>query len=255
VSQPDSQLMEPQAQGGLSEPEFPAGDPPTAEPPMSREVLGRIDAYADMIARVAQEEQVDPAEVKGFIAAESAGKADSVSSSGYRGLMQASRDQEDIDKPEVSVRKGARKLREFRASVQRLLRPHGIDLAAMDRWTQLRFLARAYNAGPGVVDKAVGYARTAGDAARWQEAAFYQRALLHHGSYSTRPYAPKGKEGDAEEWRRKLRHRNLTLSQARAEGMPTYVERAIEKKWEHTAGYVGRIVAYARHYARAEARA
>lgn len=227
---------------------------PQAEPPpqgeahpgkVHKEILARIDQYAELIAQVAQEAQVDPAEIKGFIAAETGGKALSVSSSGYRGLMQSSRDAED-DQPEVSLRKGAKKLREFRASLARLLKPLGLDFTALNRWTQLGWLARAYNAGPGTVQKAVEYA---GDPARWQDAEPYQRALLHHGAYSTRPYAPAGEEGGAEKWRIKLRHRNLTLDQAREEGMPAHIERAISKKWEHTAGYASRVITYAQHYA------
>lgn len=224
-----------------------AGPPPPPPPPAQRQqgvdpdTLRRIDQYSALIDQIAQAEKVDPAVIRGLIAAETRGNPSSVSSAGYRGLMQASRDAADAD-PATSIRKGAKKIGDFGAS---LARQFGAQYTALGRWDQVRWLARGYNAGPGTVAKAVAYG-----GARWTEAEPYQRALLHTGAYATRPYAPD--HAAAERWRKKLAGRDLTLAQARAEGMPEYLATAIQKKWEHTAPYVERVVAYARHYARGQ---
>lgn len=216
------------------------------------DVISRIDAYADLIAQASAKTGVGAAEIKGVIAAETGGKADSVSSSGYRGVMQAGRTPEH-DKPEVSIAHGAQKLKDFWGSLGRLLQKEGVDLEALrlDRWERLRWLACGFNAGPGTVQMAVRYARQAGDPLKWREAEHYQRALLYHGAYAEEPYVPKGQEAHGEAWRKKLRYRNLTIEQARREA-PAYILTAVEKKWAHTAGYVERIVTYARYYAERE---
>lgn len=205
------------------------------------EVIARIDRYAGIIDPAAKAQGLSPAWVKAFIAAETGGKADSVSSSGYRGLMQSSRDAEDDD-PKVSVKKGTAKLKTFEGSLQRLLSPLGLDYRAQDERTRLAWLARAYNAGPGTVQQAVKYGGAA-----WQDAEPYQRALLQTGAYATGP-AAGDKKAEAEKWRKQLAGKGLTLQQARAQGMPAFVEAAIVAKWKATAGYVAKILAYAQHY-------
>ncbi len=224
--------------GPSSPPPPPAGPPPAPPPGLSAQVLARLDHYAELIDQAAQQAGVDATILRGLIAAETGGKPTSESSAGYKGLIQASRDQEDVD-PAVSLRKGAKKVHDFTASLARQL---GTKYTALGRWDQVRWLARAYNAGPRTVAKAIEYG-----GAGWTEAEPYQRALLHTGAYAT-PQQHK----EAERWRLQLDHRNLTMAQARKEGMPAFVEQAIVAKWQHTGPYVEKVVAYARHYAHAQ---
>ena len=153
---------------------------------ISQTVLNRIANFDEIIDRVAAEENIDPNWIRGVIAAESGGKPNSGGgSTGYKGLMQAKRDKDQLD-PETSIRDGAQKLRRFWRSVARSLRRHGINPSSLSEETMIRMTMVAYNAGPGTLKKAMGYAVNSGDVNRWMEPENFQRALIYYGAYSVR---------------------------------------------------------------------
>lgn len=218
---------------------------------MRPDTVARLDQFSDLFDKVAKETGVKASILKGIAAAESDGNPRAgEKTSGYKGLMQAERDDKQLD-PETSIRAGAKKFSDFTNSLTRLLRPLGLNFASFDEQTRLRWVMCAYNAGPGTVQKACAYAQQAGDVLRWQDAEHYQRALIYYGAYSTRAYAPKGTTqaqiDDAEQWRHRLTHQDLTIDQVR-ERAPALVVRSIVKKWENTPGYVEKVVQYASFY-------
>lgn len=157
---------------------------------ISQTVVRRIAQYDRLIDRIATAEGVDGNIIRGIIAAESAGRANLVARSGYSGLMQAGKGRDQLD-PATSIRTGARKYKNFR---DRYLGPRlqrlGINLQAMDKATQVRWVVTAYNAGQVTVLKAVEYAKQAGNIQAWTAPEHYQRALIFTGAYSTRQAAP-----------------------------------------------------------------
>lgn len=217
------------------------------------EVTRRIDEHTALFASAATP-QVPAHWLKGIAAAESSGRPDSgANTSGYKGLMQCEQGADQLE-PAKSIRDGAAKLNRFDAA----LRKQYADYAGLSEWARLRVLATAYNAGPGTVYKALDYAREGGDMSRWRELEVYARALIWYGAYSTSAYASKAEKADkatiqeAESWRRKSRKQGLTLAQLQEQGAPELVIRSIRKKAENTAPYLGKIVAYARHYSPGE---
>lgn len=217
------------------------------------EVTRRIDEHTALFAAAATP-QVPAHWLKGIAAAESSGRPDSgASGTGYKGLMQAERTADQVD-PARSIKDGAAKLNRFDGA----LRKQYADYAGLSEWARLRVLATAYNAGPGTVSKALDYARESGDMSRWRELELYARALIWYGAYSTSAYATKQEKADnavlqeAEGWRKRSRKQGLTLAQLQEQGAPELVIRSITKKVQNTTPYLGKIVAYARHYSPGE---
>jgi ElaB/YqjD/DUF883 family membrane-anchored ribosome-binding protein len=128
---------------------------------------------------------VSPSLIKGFIAAESGGiaRAGEARKAGYKGLMQAG---DGLDQliPEISIRTGAKKLRDFTNSVKQTLRRNGIDPGSLESEELIRLVSIAYNAGPGSYMKSLEYAIASGEPDKWFEPRHFQRALLYHGAYS-----------------------------------------------------------------------
>jgi hypothetical protein len=152
--------------------------PPTSSG-IRPQVISRIAQYDSIINRVAAAEGIDSNWIRGVIAAESGGNPNSgAGRSGYKGLMQAGTTNDQLD-PETSIRTGTRKLRQFRNSVIRLLQNHSINPSSLDAETMIRLIMVAYNAGPGTMSKAMEYAINAGNANRWFEPEFFQRALIY----------------------------------------------------------------------------
>lgn len=244
---------------GIVPPHLRKDNPPFAsEPPVRKDVVQRIARYAPLLHKAAARTGLGAEELAGTIAAESEGKADSGKGTpGYKGLFQAKRTDDQLN-PEISIFAGATKLKTFRETVLGMLSKAGLSVDSMDRWEVFRLVLRGYNAGPAVVATALGYAREAGDAGRWMEEEHYARALLHHGSYSTRHYSPKATQAtlaSAEKWRQKLKQRNLSLRQAQdelskeSEELRNTVMRAVVEKARRTPAYTDKAVAYARYFA------
>jgi hypothetical protein len=59
-----------------------------------------------------------------------------------------------------------------------------VDPTSLSNRTMIGLVMVAYNAGPGTVRKAMGYAIEAGDLQRWMEPEHFQRALIYYGAYS-----------------------------------------------------------------------
>ena len=158
-------------------------------------VLQRIARYDPIIDRVAAEEGVDPNIIRGIIAAETGGRADAQARSGYKGLMQAGRDERQFH-PETSIRTGIQTFKKFRdKSLSPRLRALGINLKTVDRETMVRWVMVSYNAGPGTVLKAVEYARASGNVGAWMRPEHFQRALPPHRRLRHRDRSPVVPEG------------------------------------------------------------
>jgi len=223
-------------------------------------VLQRIARYDPIIDRVAAEEGVDPNIIRGIIAAETGGRADAQARSGYKGLMQAGRDERQFH-PETSIRTGIQTFKKFRdKSLSPRLRALGINLKTVDRETMVRWVMVSYNAGPGTVLKAVEYARASGNVGAWMRPEHFQRALLHTGAYDIATVGRsclKGRSATeartliqkALQERKGLRFKNISLEQARRVASPLLLC-ALEFKHKHLPGYVNRVLNYMRYYDR-----
>ncbi len=167
----------------------PSGPPPSAPAGtpgqrVSQAVLDRIARYHALIEQVAREESFDANWIRGVIASESGGKADSgAGTGGYKGLMQAEKTVDQLD-PATSLRSGVKKLKWFRSIVLNLLREQGGNPAALSPDDVIRMTMIAYNAGPGSVKQAMRYAGQAGEPQAWFLPPHFQRSLLWFGSYS-----------------------------------------------------------------------
>jgi soluble lytic murein transglycosylase-like protein len=124
--------------------------------------------YADLIARVAREQQVDPALLHAVITVESAYNPKAKSPKGATGLMQLMPDTAkrygvtDLVNPQENLRAGARYLRDL--------------LGMFDN--NLRLVLAAYNAGEGAV------ARSGNKIPPYPETrAYVPRVLQHYESY------------------------------------------------------------------------
>src|SRR5687767_7810675 len=124
--------------------------------------------YADLIARVAREQQVDPALLHAVITVESGYNPNAKSPKGATGLMQLMPDTAkqygvtDLVNPQENLRAGAKYLRDL--------------LAMFDN--NLRLVLAAYNAGEGAV------ARSGNRIPPYPETrAYVPRVLRHYESY------------------------------------------------------------------------
>src|SRR5687767_4657687 len=124
--------------------------------------------YAELIARVAREQQVDPALLHAVITVESAYNPNAKSPKGATGLMQLMPDTAkrygvtDLVNPQENLRAGAKYLRDL--------------LAMFDN--NLRLVLAAYNAGEGAV------ARSGNRIPPYPETrAYVPRVLRHYESY------------------------------------------------------------------------
>lgn len=221
----------------------------------------RIESYRALFTAAAREHQVPAALLLGLCAAESDGQAQSgAGTAGYKGLLQAEKDDAQLD-PAVSIQAGAKKVKTFLASLERLLGAIGLRFDDQTEEQRAAQLACAYNAGPGVVARALERAQQAGARARWMEPEFYLPSLVYYGSYSTRAHAKEFSAADieqAERWRTQvLKRQALTpadladktfLVDGRAQHIPPLVVLSVEKKAADTRGYVEKVLRYATHF-------
>ena len=157
---------------------------PASRSTTSDAVAARIDRFNDIIKQEAARSGIDANIIRGIIAAESGGDPKRVAPSGYKGLMQAEKDDAQFD-PRISIRTGAEKFKRFRDRyLGPRLRQFGIDIRSVDKYTMVRWVVTAYNAGHVTVLKAVEYANRAGSRNAWMEPQYYQPALLFSGGYS-----------------------------------------------------------------------
>ena len=150
--------------------------------------------WEGFLKEAAQANGVPVALLRGIIAAESAGKADSgKGGTGYKGLMQAEQDESHLD-AETSIAGGAKKFRQMADRVAKSLKGELAQLGIKSGdFGDVEFAAiviLAYNAGQAVVIEAVKEASKAGDVKNWLEEKYYAIAVLTWASFTHR-YASK----------------------------------------------------------------
>lgn len=152
---------------------------------MDAALVSRIEAHRAVIDRIGQELSVSPHLLRGIIAAESSGYANTgAGGTGYKGLMQCEPTVDQLT-PEVSVRCGAKKYGAFATSMRTFFRDTlKRDFGALPEDDQIRIVMAAYNAGPGSVKRAMQFALRAGDVNQWLSSEHYVRALLSTGAYN-----------------------------------------------------------------------
>ena len=241
-----------------------SGASATATPAISSGIVGAVERYRPLAEAAARKYGVDPALILGVIAAESGGNKDLVAKSGYTGLMQA--DKGEVQKrPEISIDVGTRKLRDFRAIMEKVLMARGQRYERLPEAEQLRLLALAYNAGPVTVAKALQYAAEAGRPERWLDPEHYKRALLFTGAYSLKQAAAACLKGLTtmeqesrrreavrvwNQWRlgtKKVNWRQLKdppLWHLVSASLPPFVVCAIDFKHRNTPKYAAKILSY-----------
>jgi hypothetical protein len=175
------------------------------------EVVRQISKYDDIIDYIAAEKQVPSSLIRGIIAAESGGDPLSGESSvSHKGLMQA---ETGIDQliPEISIRTGVQKLKEFRSMVRDFLQGFGLQA---NSW-YLTLIA--YNAGPSTLRKAMQFAADAGEVSSFRLPEHFQRSLIYWGAYSPRADCLNGRftRNLAAEKNRWTKQETLTLDRHR----------------------------------------
>ena len=219
-------------------------------------VLDRIKKWDAIIDRVAAEKGVDKNLSRGVIAAESGADEKEVSPSGYKGLMQSSRNAADLDGT-TSIESGSQNIKDKEKALRSRLTGEGINLDSLSPDAKLDAILAAYNAGQVTVHQAVKYAAAAGDKNRWADVGPFTRAALNTGAYSSKaalstclPNAPKAEAAklvaDAEAARRSIVGKDLTEAQAAAK-VPALTVCAAKFKAIRSPRYRKRINAY-RHY-------
>jgi len=219
-------------------------------------VVDRIKKWDAIIDRVAAEKGVDKNLIRGVIAAESGGDEKEVSPSGYKGLMQSSRNAADLD-GKTSIESGAQNIKDKEKALRIRLTGEGIDLDSLSADSKLDAILAAYNAGQVSVHHAVKYAAAGGDKNRWADVGPFTRAVLNTGAYNAKaafstcmPSTPKTDMArlvaEAEAGRRALVGKDLTEAQA-ATKAPALTLCAAKFKATHSPRYRKRINAY-RHY-------
>lgn len=219
-------------------------------------VLDRIKKWDAVIDKVAAEKGVDKNLVRGVIAAESGGDEKEVSPSGYKGLMQSSRDAADLD-GKTSIESGSQNIKDKEKHLRIRLAGDKIDLDSLSADAKLDAILAAYNAGHVSVQYAVRYAAAAGDKNRWADVGPFTRAVLNTGAFNSKaafssclPNAPKADMArlvaEAEAGRRSIIGKDLTEAQA-ATKVPALTICAARFKATHSPRYRKRINAY-RHY-------
>jgi hypothetical protein len=163
---------------------------------VDRKVVERIAgaAWGPLVDAIGKQEGIEPDWIRGVIAAESGGNPRTGGEGDYKGLMQAERDAEQW-RPEVSIRSGARKLKQFQGTVARTLRGYGVDLGTLDAEARISLVMIAYNTGPGTLARALRYADAAGAIGQWFEPEHFQRALAHTGAYHVPGALQRGLRG------------------------------------------------------------
>jgi soluble lytic murein transglycosylase-like protein len=150
---------------------------------VNRTTVERIRRYDSIIERLGIEKKLNPNLIRGIIAVESRGMAHASAKSGYKGLMQAGKN-EDQYQPEVSIQTGINKYKIFERSMIRELKKYGMDFNEVSDKGKIGMCMVAYNAGPGTVQKAMQYASEAGDVKKWLNPEHFLRALIHYKSHS-----------------------------------------------------------------------
>jgi hypothetical protein len=139
-------------------------------------VVGNIGRFDNIVNEVATRLRVPVGLVKGIIAAESGGNPDLVAKSGYTGLMQAARGEEQKD-PKTSIETGVALFKSKAKAV-------GVTEADYANPDKITLVMIAYNAGEGTVKRAMGYARAAGDVSQWYAPEHFRRALAYYGAHN-----------------------------------------------------------------------
>lgn len=246
----------------------PTPAPRAASPGLDPATAARIEQYRALAVEIGPRHGIEPALIMGVIAAESAGKPQTVSGSGWRGLMQAGRDAAQHD-PRTSITTGAAKLAKFRTWMTSILAKHGLTFDRLPDAEQVRVLALAYNAGQATVGRALGYAAQAGDVSRWLDAEHYRRALLVTGAYSVKAASrclggatgaardALVREGEAERVARSHKGKRGWASAAdpgpwaqAVAALPPVVACAIEFKHANSPRYAAKILAWRDHFRR-----
>ena len=224
--------------------------------------VSKVQLYSSDIERISNKYKFNPNIAKGIIAAESGGNSSSgEGSSGYKGLMQASRDEAQL-RPEVSIETGISHFIEFR---DKYLGPRitkmGIDKAQIDDETFLRMVLCSYNAGHVTVLKALQYAKENGDWRNWFDAPNYQRALLFSGGYEK--YDPCNKAAGSSEMGKADKdaafYKFKKASSWTTEADPPKWQDAVavisnllrcwvETRYNNTPGYLNKIVNYFKYF-------
>ena len=245
---------------------------PTRDSPvraaLSPRVINAVERYRSLVEAAAAKYDVDSALIRGVMAAESGGNKDLVAKSGYTGLMQAGKG-EAHKQPATSIDAGAKKLRDFRRTMARVLSERGRRYDRLPEEEQLRLLVLAYNAGPVTVAKALQYAAEAGSPGSWLDAEHYKRALLFTGAYSLSQAATSCLEGvspperDAQrreaervwrQWRLKTRVKKEKTTWRKLDdpppwssisaSLPAFLVCAIDFKHRNSSKYAAKILAY-----------
>lgn len=220
--------------------------------------VAKVQQYSNLIERISNELNFNPNIVRGIIAAESNGNRYSgQGGKGYKGLMQAKRDEDQFD-PEISIRTGIGIFKEMR---DRNLGPRlaklGIDKAQIDDETFLRLVLCSYNAGHVSVLKALFYAKENGNWRDWFQGPYYKRGLLFTGAYSK--YSKCGTEGleqakkDAALYRFKrgihwMKQPDPPKWEEAINTISPLLRCWIETKYGNTPGYLNKILEYFRYF-------
>ncbi len=220
--------------------------------------IARVQQYSSLIERISKELGFNPNIVRGIIAAESGGNRYSgKGGKGYKGLMQARRDEDQFD-PETSIRTGIRLFIEMR---DRNLGPRlsqlGIDRSDINNETFLRLVLCSYNAGHVSVLKALSYANDNGNWRDWFEGPYYKRALLFTGAYSK--YAKCGTEDIEKAQKDAAFYKFKRGSHWQKQSDPPKWEEVIktispllrcwiETKHGNTPGYLNKIIGYFKYF-------
>jgi lysophospholipase L1-like esterase len=160
------------------------GSKPSAALPRGIEavVVQRIQQYAPLIDAIPKVNERTPSLIRGIIAAESGGRANvGKGTKGYKGLMQASRNESHLTAA-TSIREGAQHFLDMRRYVKAALKKLGIDLEAMPEAHRLATILASYNAGQATVARAVQIAESS-DPAKWLSPAVYRQAVMRTGAY------------------------------------------------------------------------
>ncbi len=221
----------------------------------------RIEGYNDIIQKHSSIYGTDSNIVKGIIAAESDGKANTgQGGTGYKGLMQAETSEEQLN-PETSIESGIKKFVFFKDKVLNpWLKTLGISLPLEMDENYLKICLACYNGGPVTALKTIQYANEAGDWLQWLSPENYQRALTFSGGYETYDSCNKSqteleiKKAKAERLKYRFKTKNW-----RSEKDPALWSNLvqiinsitlcwIETKYKNTPGYLNKFIAYYNYF-------
>ena len=221
----------------------------------------KVQQYSALIERKSYELGINPNIVRGIIAAESGGNPESGKGrSGYKGLMQAGVDDEQLE-PGISIKTGIGKFIDFRNNIlNRWLKKLGINVPAENNENYLKACLSCYNAGPVTALKAIQYAHTAGDWQQWLSPSNYLRALVFSGGYAQYSTCSKGaKSAETERAKAERLKYRFKTSNWRSEPDPApwnslvsvinpIMRCWIETKFKNTPGYLNKFILYFKYF-------